>query len=440
MAATQIPTTTTLSTTENTPHRMVMPNDPELLGGLGEPAPSRQGERSFDRAPGEPDGEDVEAAASGPTEPPEPPAPSSDDRRRRARRVWGIAAVLVLTGLVVAAAVVPLPYYAFAPGTVRDTESLIAVGGDVETFPSDGSISFTTVSLRQVTLFGRIQAWFDDDIEIRSRDEVRGGRSADDNRAFNLQLMDSSKDVAAQVALEHLGYEVEDTANGATVLDVGPDTPADGRLEVGDTFVAVGDEPVDNPDQLRELMGDKKPGDRISVTVESADGSQRDAEMTLAAADDDPDRGIMGVLVRPSEFDFPVDVEIDTGNVGGPSAGLAFTLTILDDLTPGDLTGGEPIAVTGEIREDGTVGRVGATAQKAAAVRDAGIDVFVVPSADEPDALARAGDVEVIGVDTLDDALEALAGLGGNALALPRVGEEGTEQASPTPEASSGNQ
>jgi PDZ domain-containing protein len=378
---------------------MVTPNHPEVLGETGDSA--------F--------GEDVEAD------------PSAGRRPRwRARRIWAVVVVLVLTGLVVAAAVVPLPYYAFTPGTVRDTEPLIAIEGDVETFPSEGSISFTTVSLRQVTLFGRIQAWFDDDVEIRSRDEVRGNRSEEENRTFNLQLMDNSKNVAAQVALEHLGYQVDVTANGASVLEVSADSPADGVLEVGDTVVALGDEPLDHADELRELMRDEKPGDSISVTVESRDGRQREVAMTLAPAPDDPDRGIMGVVVQPRDlqYDFPVDVEIDTGDVGGPSAGLSFTLAILDDLTPGDLTGGEPIAVTGEILEDGTVGPVGGTGQKAAAVRDAGIDVLIVPTADEADAEAHAGDVEVIGVDTLDEALEALAGFGGNATALPQVGEE----------------
>jgi len=114
-----------------------------------------------------------------------------------------------------------------------------------------------------------------------------------------------------------------------------------------------------------------------------------------------------------------VDVSIDTGDVGGPSAGLAFTLAIIDDLTPGDLTGGAKVAVTGTISGDGTVGPVGGTGQKAAAVRAKGYDVFLVPSADYEAARQHAGDVDVIAVDTLDDALAALAALGGNVDDLP---------------------
>jgi PDZ domain-containing protein len=124
------------------------------------------------------------------------------------------------------------------------------------------------------------------------------------------------------------------------------------------------------------------------------------------------------------DYEFPIDVEIDTGDVGGPSAGLAFTLALIDDLTPGDLTGGADVAVTGTIAGDGTVGPVGGTGQKAAAVREEGMELFLVPSADYQDAVDRAGDdLEVVAVDTVDEALAALGEQGGNVDELPPTGE-----------------
>lgn len=365
--------------------------------------------------------DDADRAPSGPE-----PAPMPASRRFRPRHIWGTLVALLLTAFLVSAVAVPLPWYAFRPGSVRDTEPLLAVGGDVESYPSQGSIGYTTVSLRQTTLFGLVQGWLDDDIDIHPEDEVRGGRSADDNRSFNLQLMDDSKNVATQVALEHLGYDVDVSSTGSMVLRVEAGSPAEGELEVGDTIVAVGDEPIDHPEDLSGIMGEMSPGDRATVTVEALDGESREVTMTLAPAPDDPDRGIMGVLVHPRDidYDFPIDVQIDTGDVGGPSAGLAFTLAILDELTPGELTGGQEVAVTGEIFSDGTVGPIGGTAQKAAAVREADIGVFIVPTDDYDDAITRAGDVEVIPVDTLAETLDALAELGGNAGDLPRVGEE----------------
>lgn len=325
----------------------------------------------------------------------------------------------------ISACLVKLPYYAFRPGSVRDTSTLISVDG-AETYDADGSISYTTVSLRTVTLAELVWGWLDDDIDIKSRDDVLGPRDADESRQLNLALMDTSKQVATQVALEELGYEVDVSVTGELVLQVEEGSPADGVLEAGDTITAVDGEDLDEPDDLARLLDDDGPGDEVALTIQPFDATEDPEDITveLAAKPDDADQGMIGVQVQPTgvEFDFPLDVNFDTGEVGGPSAGLAFTLGLIDLLTPGELTGGVPVAVTGEIHSDGTVGPVGGTGQKAAAVREQGIDVFLVPSADYDAALEHAGDVEVIKVDTLDDALEALADLGGNGLDLPDLG------------------
>jgi len=362
--------------------------------------------------------------------PPPPPA-AAPPRRRRGRIALGIAAFL-LAAFLVGAAFIPLPYYLFKPGSVRDTEPLITVSG-AEVFPSDGSIGYTTVSLRQATLLGLVQGWLDDDIDIYGRDEVLGDRDVDENRQVNLQMMSDSKQVATQVALERLGYDVQVTV-GQLVVDIVPDSPADGVLEPGDVITAVDDQPFDDAEDLTRALADDPPGDEITATIESprtatggaADATSRDVEIALAPSPDDPTRGVMGVRVQPIvlDYDFPFDVTIDTGDVGGPSAGLAFTLALIDDLTPGDLTGGQDVAVTGTISGDGTVGPVGGTGQKAAAVRDAGMHLFLVPSADYQDAVDHAGDdLEVVAVDTVDEALAALGDNGGNVDDLPPVGE-----------------
>jgi len=392
----------------DTPKRMLTPTGSEPPGP--EPViPAGPGE-SWVPPASPPPGAPEEA-------PPEPPP----RKRRRLRTYLAVVGVLLVTGFVVSASVVPLPYYAFRPGAVRETESLISVGGDTEVFPAKGSISYTTVSLRQATLFGLIQGWLDDDVDVHPEEDVLGDRDADENRTFNLALMDDSKNVAAQVALEHLGYDVPVTCDGELVVDVSKGSAADGVLTPGDTIVAVDGEAITTPDDLQRMMDGKKPGDTVRLSVEKPGEEATDVDVTLTAAPDDPARGVVGVVVQPRNvsYDFPVDVEIDTGDVGGPSAGLAFTLGILDDLTPGELTGGEAVAVTGTISPDGTVGPVGGTGQKAAAVRNAGIDTFLVPTADYEDAEARAGDVHVVPVDNVDEALAALADLGGNGLDLP---------------------
>jgi PDZ domain-containing protein len=116
------------------------------------------------------------------------------------------------------------------------------------------------------------------------------------------------------------------------------------------------------------------------------------------------------------DYRFPIDVRIDTARVGGPSAGLAFTLAIIDDLTPGSLTGGERVAVTGTISPDGKVGPVGGVEQKAITARTNGVQLMLVPKAEVRDARRGAGDVRVVGVDTIDEALAALQDAGGAAV------------------------
>jgi Lon-like protease len=336
---------------------------------------------------------------------------------RQHRRRWLLVfAALVMAGFVAGAAIVELPYYAFRPGSVRDSGAVIAVDG-TSTYPPEGSINYTTVSLRAATLIGLVRAWMDSDVEVVHRDQVLGDRDPDENRRLNLDLMIDSQNTATLVALETLGYDVDVNIGGQTVVDVQEDMPADGVLSPGDTIVEIDGQRIDELDALEQEMAGKAPGDEIDVTFVPFEEPVQETEISLTLAPGpDEDRGVMGVLVQAAdvEFDFPIDVSFDTGDIGGPSAGLAFTLTLIDLLSPGELTGGEAIAVTGAIGADGSVTPVGGTSQKAAAVRRAGIDVFLVPEEDYEEALRTAGDVEVIQVASLDDALRELIRLGGD--------------------------
>lgn len=352
--------------------------------------------------------------------------PGYEEPRPRRRRRWLAAVVVsVIATFVISAAVVELPYYAFRPGSVRDSGAAVSVEGTT-TYAPDGSISYTTVSLRPTTLFGLLGAWIDDDVDVVARDRVLGDRNPDQNRQLNLELMDDSQQTATLVALETLGYDVQVSIAGQVVVDVQTGMPADGVLDPGDTIVEIDGEPVDDLDDLERLMSDKVPGDEVDLVIMPLDepADRREVTITLAAGPDDADRGVMGVFVQPADvdFDFPVDVSFDTGEVGGPSAGLAFTLTLIDLLSPGELTGGEEIAVTGAIDADGRVLPVGGAAQKAAAVRDADIDAFLVPVEDYQDALRSARDVEVIQVASVDEALRELDELGGESLETPLPG------------------
>ena len=120
---------------------------------------------------------------------------------------------------------------------------------------------------------------------------------------------------------------------------------------------------------------------------------------------------MVGVLLdnNPAIIEFPITVEMDSANIGGPSAGMMFTLEIMNQLTEGDLTGGRRIAGTGTISHDGTVGAIGGVTQKVHAAIDAGAKIVLIPAGNYDDAVAAAGDkIIVVRVETIDDALSYL--------------------------------
>lgn len=312
-----------------------------------------------------------------------------------------------------------LDYFAFSPGSATPTNGLVAVEGS-ESFPPEGDVFFTTVSSRTVTVLDWIGAQFDPSVELRSKDEVLGGRSNDERREQNQAAMLSSQDVAELVALRHLGFDVVDFV-GAMVVAVGEDTAADGLLEPGDVVIEADGTAITTQIELVEAVQDLSPGDSLELVIRDPGGGEPEV-LIVTLGESEEGQALLGVsIVTDWEqvADPPVDVEIDAGSVGGPSAGLAWTLTILDLLTPGELTGDNQVAVTGTMELDGTVGPIGGVVQKTYAVREQGIEVFIVPEADAEAAQSAAGDeVQIFGVGNLDEALAALDELGGNALAL----------------------
>ncbi len=358
----------------------------------------------------------VPGETSGVGEPPSvPPA-----AQRRRWLWWVLGGVIVsLVGAVIASFNITIQYYEFHPGSARPTAPLV-VADDVEVYVPASDIAFTTVSLRRSTIGSYVLAWFDDDVQVVEERAVLGDRSPSENRQFNLQLMDTSKQDAIRVALIELGYDVPVEIDGVVVIGVEVGAPAEGVLEPGDTIVSIDGETLGLVTDTSRILAEKGPGTVVTLGVDPPDRSGvRTVEIELAAAADDPTRGFIGVRLQPRSpvYDYPFPIDIDSGNVGGPSAGLAFTLGVLDVLTPGELTGGQRVAVTGTIDSAGNVGEVGGVAQKTAAVLAAGYDVFLVPSAEYDQAVERAGDdLQVIAVDTLREALDALASLGGSGL------------------------
>jgi PDZ domain-containing protein len=196
-------------------------------------------------------------------------------------------------------------------------------------------------------------------------------------------------------------------------------SPSDEVLDPGDRLLEVDGIPLSNVDDLSAALADKEPGDTVEIKLERPDVGELTVTVELTSASDEPDRTIVGFLPFDTRrVELPFELDIDTGRIGGPSAGLAFTLTLIDELTPGELTGGQNIAITGTIGLDGTVGAIGGLRQKASAVAQAGVDVFLVPAAQGEEDIEKArqagGDgLRIIPVATVDEALAALEELGG---------------------------
>jgi PDZ domain-containing protein len=345
----------------------------------------------------------------------------------RVSRLWWFAApvLALIVGVLVVVGAMPAPYVAFSPGRAQAVEPLIEVsaiegGPEVEVDEATENLLYTTVSTRmEPSGIEVLLGVLDDEVQVEPSAPFLGTQTSDENRKLNLALMTDSQDKARKVALERLGFDVVSTPVGAFLEDVNPDYPAAEVLAPGMTVVEAGGEPVETRDDLVAAIAARQPGDVLDLAVVPLGQRQPiEVEAELGERWDEPGTAALGVTpVDRATFEFPVDIEIDTGQVGGPSAGLAFTLAILDRLTPGPLTGEEQVGVTGTIELDGRVGPVGGVRHKIGAALREGATVFLAPPDEYEEAVEAAdGRLEVRSVATLDEALAALEDLGGEPL------------------------
>ncbi len=358
-------------------------------------------------------------------------APPNGDRRRLPIWPFLVAGAMLLIGSFVFAAVaipISVPYYAMSPGPVSDVSDFIEVAEPSQT--TEGELFFLTVSLQEVNVLEWVAAQLDGRVDLAPRENIRpAGVSQEELRQQNLALMNRSKDNAKFVALSYLGYEVTYNGSGALITSIIEGSAADGLLEVGDVIVAVQGEESEFSNDAVDLIAGRAPGDGLTLTIQRIDSEdpdtvdEFDVDLVLGPYRfvdedgneiDDPDRGMVGVLLAdaPVEVVFPIPVDIDSQNIGGPSAGLMFTLEIIDTLTEEDITRGRRIAGTGTIDADGNVGAIGGMKQKTYGAIDAGAEYLLVPEGNYDEAVKAAGDdITVVRVATLEDAMTFLESL-----------------------------
>jgi PDZ domain-containing protein len=326
-----------------------------------------------------------------------------------------LVAGLLLVGLTMVAWLRPVPYVAMRPGPVQDTlgglggEPIVRVSGK-RTYPTEGALDLTTVSVTAPTaslpLGDALLAWFDPERALVPRDlYYPPQQSVQQTEHQSAVEMASSQDSAVVAALTELGFKVPISV---VVQSVVKGAPAEGHLRVGDEVTAVEGTPVEEATDVSRLLQQVQPGRRAQLTVRR-DGETVQVRSPTEADEADPSRTMVGVTIA-GEPEVPFDVSIELGHrIGGPSAGLMFSLAIVDKLTPGALTGGQHFAGTGTITPSGRVGPIGGIRQKIPGAANAGASVFLVPSGNCGEARqAEADDIRLVRVRTLASAVDSV--------------------------------
>jgi PDZ domain-containing protein len=339
--------------------------------------------------------------------------------------VLAVITALLLVAVILSTGAAKLKWDVIAPGDARQLNELIKVetkdpAHPVDTYTPNGRVLYTTVAIEErVNGFEALWAKVHNEYKLVKEVQLTGNLPPETVQRINQEDMDQSKVSAEVVALRRLGYPVVEKGDGAAIRDVDKSAKIiSGKLRSADVIVAIDGHPVRLRDDVGREMAGHKAGDRVTLTIRHGDGTTVPVVVEVHLSNPPEQRPLIGVTIFTSHFgyDLPFDVQIDTGPVGGPSAGLAFTLGLLDVLTPGELTGGKEVAVTGTIDTDEKVGQIGGVAQKTVAARRKHAVAFLVPVGEEKEARKHAGKMKIIAVKDLSDALRALASLGGQPL------------------------
>ncbi len=367
-----------------------------------------------------------------------PPYGAAPPPARRSSRwpfvVLGVVAVLVIA--MVVAREWSVNYYAISPGQAQEVAPLVKVPAD-QAHPIHGQILLTDVFVEQLNALS--YAWnkyFEPNNDIVPSDEILGPATPANQLVDQGYLeMAQSQSAAKAAALTELGHTVPVKNVGTLVFAVQPGTEAAKALQVGQIITSANGVPTPDQCSLIVALHNMKPGQVVTLGVEQStvnsdgvihSGVTKPVKIPLGTvpADVGPS-GCPGAPGRPTaflgiqtntqqQFTYPVDVSVNTQDIGGPSAGLAMTLAIIDKLSSGHLTGGHTIAATGTIDPEGDVGDVGGVPQKTIAVERAGATAFLVPDDEYKEALSKATpSLHVYKVANLSQALADLKKLGG---------------------------
>jgi PDZ domain-containing protein len=327
-----------------------------------------------------------------------------------AKLAGGAVFLLVVAALVLYA--VPSHNYLLLPDKAHPVGPLVSVQGQHKD-QNAGGIYFVDVFERRASLFESLFPWIHSGSTLVPASLiVPPGVSDKAAQQADLRAMAISQKVAAAVALRRLGYKVVVRPSGVIVAELESTSHAAGKVEAGDVIVSVNGAPTQTIAQLRSAMAKVKPETVVSLAI--VRGSQHVIENVKTMPDPtNKERAIVGFAPeQAAQIKLPIKVKIDTGNVGGPSAGLAFALEVMEKLGH-DVDRGYRVAATGEIELNGAVTAIGGVKQKTVGAHATGVDVFLVPAAGDnaKEAQHYAHGLRIIPVKSFAQALHALATL-----------------------------
>ncbi|MFS0782415.1 SepM family pheromone-processing serine protease [Bacillus sp. 1P06AnD] len=326
------------------------------------------------------------------------------------------ALALAICIAVVASYFIPLPYYVTKPGMAKELAPIIKVE---DGYKESGDFKLTTISMGEANIFtyglAKVMKYWD----IYRDDEIRGEKESD--KEYNMRQlheMEGSKVKAIVSAYKHAGKPYETIYRGVYVYGVVPGMPAEDVLAVGDRITDVDHHQLKSSKQFIDYVASKKAGTTITLGLIRED-KRYSQKIKLDVL---PKTGKVGMgITLVDDMDVKTDpkVKIDTDKIGGPSAGLMFTLEIYNQLVPEDITKGKDIAGTGTMDEEGNVGPIGGIHQKVVAADKSGAAVFFAPNekgakgSNYKVAKKAAKDIhtkmKIVPVDTLEDALNYLS-------------------------------
>lgn len=318
-------------------------------------------------------------------------------------------ALILLTGAVLLFA--RTGYVLMKPGTVENLASLVSVEGAER--ENGGSFYLVTVTQQQASPLLMIYALFAGNVDLApSRRLIPPGMDMKRYNEMMQRWMEESQNLARVIAFRRAGFFVPITSDGVEVVEVGKDSPAQGILAAHDIILSVDGKQVFLAHELVNIVQLRRIGDPVTLHILRA-GRELNVTVPTVSHPEDSDRAALRVLVQTLNWwpQLPRGVEIDAGEITGPSAGLMFVLEILDQLKEQDLSAGRLIAGTGAINLQEQVGSVGGVRQKVAAAEKAGAEYFLVPRENYEEALAVSRKIKLVPVSTLSEALVFLSDL-----------------------------